>query len=57
LDRENARLTVDRARLRGELNETRAALKTARSRVSWLGVVVGLYTAGGLLAVGIYLLR
>ena len=57
LDRDNSRLVADRARLRGELIETRADLKAARFRVWWLGVVVGLYTVGGLLAVGIYLLR
>ena len=57
LDRENSRLISDRARLRGELAEARAGEKVARSRVWWLGVVVGLYTAGGLLAVGAYLLR
>jgi hypothetical protein len=57
LDRENSRLIADRVRLRGELSEARADLKAARSRAWWLGVVVGLYTAGGLLAVGVYLLR
>ena len=57
LDRENSRLVYARAELQGELIETRDDLKTARSRVFWLGVVVGLYTVGGLLAVGIYLLR
>jgi hypothetical protein len=57
LDRENSRLVVDRAKLRGELFDTRADLKAARSRAWWLGVVVGLYTAGALLAVGVYLLR
>jgi hypothetical protein len=39
------------------LNEAREALKAARFRVLCLGVLVGLYTAGGLLAVGVYLLR
>jgi hypothetical protein len=57
LDRENARLMVDRAKLRGELNESRAAFKTMRSRVFWLGVVVGLYTAGGLITIAVLLLR
>lgn len=57
LDRENSRLMADRAELRGELNEAREALKAARSRVLCLGMVVGLYTAGGLFAVAVYLLR
>ena len=57
LDREHSRLTARLGVLRGELAEARADLKTARSRAWWLGVVVGLYTAGGLLAVGVYLLR
>ena len=57
LDRENSRLFADRARLRHELIETRADLKTARSRAWWLGVVVGLYTVGTLVVVGILLLR
>jgi hypothetical protein len=55
VDRENSRLTGKLALLRGELNETQAELKAVRSRAWWLGVVVGLYTAGGMLAVGIYL--
>jgi hypothetical protein len=57
LDRDHSRLTARLGVLRGELADARADLKTARSRAWWLGVVVGLYTAGGLLAVGVYLLR
>ena len=57
LDRKNSRLIYARAELQGDLNEAREALKSARFRVLCLGVVVGLYTAGGLLAVGVYLLR
>ena len=57
LDRENSRLIYARAELRGELNEAREALKSARFRVLCLGVVVGLYTAGGLITIGILLLR
>ena len=57
LDREHSRLTARLGVLRGELADARAGEMTARSRAWWLGVVVGLYTAGGLLAVGVYLLR
>ena len=57
LDRQNSRLMGQLALQHGELFVTRAELKTAQSRAWWLGVVVGLYTAGGLLAVGVYFLR
>ena len=57
LDRDNSRLTGQLATVRGELAETRDDLKTARSRVLWLGVVVGLYTAGGLITIAVLLLR
>jgi hypothetical protein len=57
LDRENSRLIYARAELQGELNEAREALKAARFRVLCLGVVVGLYTAGGLITIAVLLLR
>ena len=56
LDRENSRLTLDRARLRGELNQARADLKVAKSRVLWLGVMVGLYTVE-LITIAVLLFR
>jgi hypothetical protein len=57
LDRENARLMVDRAILRGELNEARADLKVATLQSLVCVCALGAVAVGALLTVGILLLR
>ena len=57
LDRENARLMVDRAKLRGELNQVRADLKMAKLQALVCVCALGAVAVGALLTVGILLLR
>jgi len=57
LDREHSRRLAELARLRGELFDVRAELKTAKLQVSVALAGLGAVVVGGLLTVGILLLR
>jgi hypothetical protein len=57
IDRENSRLWSNLAVTRGQVRDALDRAERAEFRSFWLGLVVGLYTAGGLFAVAVYLLR
>jgi hypothetical protein len=57
LDRENSRLKMGLAVLRGELDFARRDLKTARQQAWILAGCLGAVTVSGLLTIGMLLLR
>ena len=57
LDREHSRRLAELARLRGELFDARAELRLAKAQAFAACVGLGLVAVGGLLTVGILLLR
>lgn len=57
LDREHSRRLAELARLRGELFDTRAALRQAKRTATAFAVMSGFYLMGGILAVVFALLK